>query len=393
MINLAMEIKNAISGKLQQSISEASVIEVVPIPVRGNRVVRLRTIEEIIADFNTVEDNDSFAYLVRIRPTKTFDEHPSDIKSATLPNQPQNGIYFPNGKLNIPFLTRNAELLFTAGDYTLSRNIYKAISKAGECTDIALYWIGRCHEAEGKLELAKTHYEESLAYRPMYETYKQLYSLLIKQAKNHEAAEIIERCLKLSALSDKQQFELHEQCGKCWSMAGKTKEAEAHLKLALEIEPGSDEINEKLGEIYLQAGRINEAKIYFQKSSAANPKNAKTLAGLGHCFLSDGEKKKAHEFLAKSLSIEINNPSALFNLVKCAFELKTYATAALIVEDYIKTAPVNSSLLYSLAGLQFHLGRLSQAKITTQKILELAPEHSGAKELLSIIDMYIATPT
>jgi Tfp pilus assembly protein PilF len=164
--------------------------------------------------------------------------------------------------------------------------------------------------------------------------------------------------------------------------------AEKNYRKALEIDPGADEIQANLGALYLHAEKIQEAKRRFQDALAANARNDKALAGLGSCFLAVGDKKSAHDYFAQALGINIQNPQAIFHLVKCAYQIKSYAVAARVVEEYVQIAPININLMYSLAGLQFHLGRMNEARATAKKILELSANHTGAKDLLGMIERF-----
>jgi len=78
------------------------------------------------------------------------------------PQKPCMGeIYLPNGKLNVTFLMKNAELLFDAGDFVLARKIYNTILRSGEMTATVLHRLGKCYEAEGKTEIAHAKFEEA----------------------------------------------------------------------------------------------------------------------------------------------------------------------------------------------------------------------------------------
>jgi tetratricopeptide (TPR) repeat protein len=281
---------------------------------------------------------------------------------------------------------RNADLLMSAGDTALAKNIYKSVLTSGEKTPQALFGLGLCLESEGKLPEAKRHYEESIAYQPALESYRRLGLLLVRMNKDQEAAEVLARALNLKDLSPEARYELHKASGNAFTRSKRVPEAEKHFLKALELKPGADEIRTSLGALCLQQGKTSEARRHFQDAFASNPRSASALMGLGSCFLADGEKRQAHDCFAKSLEIDLNNATAVFHLVKCAYEIKSYATAARVLEEYVQVAPVNSNLLYSLAGLQFHLGRLNDAKATAKKILELQPSHAGASELVDAIE-------
>jgi type IV pilus assembly protein PilF len=391
------------------------IVDVVPIPMHGDRMVRLRTLEEALSDFDpngeALDDsagNSVMGYFVQVKPRTarpaakapeepafepsiqvrpsapaSFDEPViTQAQLATRTPTAADGIYLNDGKLNIPFLLQSADVLYSSGDYALARNIYKAIGSSGDKTSVALLGLARCYEAEGKLEEARINFEESIAYHPTPEAYKALTSLLIRQKRDQQAAEVIERALHHRQLDTATRYEFHKTAGNCWGRLGNLKEAERHYRKALEVQPDADEICTNLGALYLQDNRIQEAERHFNDALASNPKSHQALCGLGSCALAEGNKFAAHAWFARSLQIELKNPTAIFHLVKCAYEIKNYGVAAKILEEYIQVAPINIHLLYSLAGLQFHLGRASDARQTCLRIQQLNPEHNGARELL-----------
>jgi len=367
--------------------SDYDIVGIVPIPAHGDRMVRLRTLQEMVEDFEESNEQGTMEYLLQIKPKHQQLAPAQKNETPVVKSTPEN-IYLATGKLNVPYLVKNADLLFDAGDYGLAKNIYKSILKSGEYTSIALHRLGRCFEAEGKHEEARVHYEESIAYHPTLDSYQRLAASLVRQNKDQQAAEVMERALNLKDLSNSFRFELYKSSGNCWTRAQKAADAEKNFKKALELDPSADEIRANLGVLCLQSNKIGEAKRHFRDAIASNPKNHQALAGIGSCSLAEGNKKEAHDYYAQALEIEINNPTAIFYLVKCAYEIKSYSAAARILESYIQIAPVNTNLLYSLGGLQFHLGRIQEAKATTLKILELQSQHAGAKELLNLIERY-----
>jgi tetratricopeptide (TPR) repeat protein len=392
--------------------SQFEIVNAVQVPVMGDRQVRLRTLEEAIEDLMTARDSISEetaaregiqGYFIQVKPKsapKATTASPSPAapaqNAATAPAQNRalsgdlkasmDGIYLPDGTLNLNQLFRSAELLFESGEYNLARKIYKAIMKTGERPCLATREMGRCFEAEGKLEEARALYEESIAYQPLAETFKLLAALLIQLKKDEESAETLDRALLLKDLSEENRFNFHQTAGNCWARLESFAEAERHFRRALDVRPDADVIRCSLGAIHLQRGHREDAERHFQEALNNNPKNHVALSGLGSCALVDGNKTAAHAYFARALKIEIMNPTAIFHLVKCAYEIKTYNIAAQILEHYIQVAPLNAHLLYSLAGLQYHLGRMNDATATCRKIVEVMPEHTGANELIGRIE-------
>ena len=337
-----MSFQDELSSKLQAALG-GQLIDLVAVPAQGDRMVRLKTLEQILEEFETENGEEVAGYFIRVKSERSPRASLPFTEPANDRFEEKSGIesaYLASGKLNVPYLMQNAELLYSTRDFTLSRNIYKAVLNSGERTAQALMGIARCFEAEGKLDDSRTHYEESIAYQPSLEAYRRAASILIEQKNDTHAASVLERSLSMKDLNGATKFEIHKAAGNCLVRAKKFDEAEKHYSKALGIDPAADEIRANLGSLYLQAGKPLDAKRHFQDAVASNPRNDKALCGLATCFLEAGEKRLAHDHFAKSLEIELKNASAIFYLVKCAYELRSYATAARLVENYIEVAPI-----------------------------------------------------
>lgn len=395
MSQLEKSLAEAVAQVLARNSAdtEAMDVEVLPLPPASgtssaDRIVRLRTIEEALREFDASEGLEGAGYIIHVRKRPVAAASPGEPKAEPTLADPavtaaptNENVYLASGKLNVAYLMRNADLLRSTGDTALARNIYKAVFQSGEKTAVALFGIARCYEVEGRLEEARLNYEESIAYHPDFESYRSLGALLIRLGKDQQAAEVYERALSQKTLTPDQRYELHKACGNCFSRVQAQADAEKHYLRALEFRASADDIRVNLGALHLRAGKTAQAKRQFQDAIAGKPDNDRALTGLASCLLAEGDKRGAHDLFAKALEANLNNPNAVFHLVKCAFELRTYAQAARYLGEYVGIAPVNANLLYSLAGLQYHLGRTVEARQTIDKVLRISPEHAGAIEL------------
>ena len=320
----------------------------------------------------------------------TVDELLQQIDSTALSNAPgaltrtEETSFTPDAEE----LRSSAELLISAGDHALARNILLTMIRNGSLVGWALRTMGRSYEIEENITKARRCYQDAIAYEPHLEAYRCLARLELRSKNESAAADALERALNLRELPAKIRFEIHKASGNCWMRAQRTEKAEHHYKRALAIDPTSDQISSNLGALYLQSGRIRDAQRFFEDALVVNPSNSRALAGLGAAYLAEGKKREAHDQFARSLQVELNQPNSIYHLVKCAYEIKSYATAARLLADYVQIAPVNGNLLYSLAGLQFHLGRIDEARATVAKILQIQPTHTGANELSKLIERY-----
>lgn len=287
---------------------------------------------------------------------------------------------------DIPFLAQNADLLLQAGELELARNVYRAILKTGESSDVAYAGLALCADREGLVDQAIQFAWDSVAFAPNKKGYQVLSQLLVQQGRDQEAAQALNRALKTMELSTQEKAEYFKMIGNCHSRLGQNVDAERAFKKALELSPASDEVQANLGSLYLEQGQTSEAKCCYQDAIASNGQNDKAWVGLGLCFVTEGDKEAAHEAFARSLEKNLRNSTAIFHLVKCAYEIKKYSTAEKMLSNYVEVAPVSPSLLYSLAGLQFHVGKKREASLTAKRILQIKGDHQGARDLIKRID-------
>ena len=289
-------------------------------------------------------------------------------------------------KEDIPYLAENAQILLAAGEVTLARNIFRAILRTGEASDIAYAGLAACSDREGLIDQAIQFAWDSVAFAPNKQGYQLLAQLLVQQGRDQEAAQALARALRSLDLGIQEKAEYQKMIGNCMARLGQVADAERAYKKALELSPASDEVQANLGSLYLEQGQVVEAKRCYQDAVAANPENDKAWVGLGLCHVSDGNKESAHDAFARSLELNLRNSTAIFHLVKCAYEIKKYVAAEKLLSTYVDVAPVSPSLLYSLAGLQFHVGKKNEAAITARRILQIKADHQGAKDLMNRIE-------
>jgi tetratricopeptide (TPR) repeat protein len=354
----------------------------VPIQLSGDRIARMRTLEEALDEIEQTP-GEGVTYLIRVNPRQI-----AQPVEAKVEEEKEQKLYLPDGQINIPYLEQNAELLLASGEHALARNIYSTIYQSGQRTAQALYGMARCYEKENKIDLAVEKFEASIAYQPMLDAFYRLSALLIYQKKDRSAAEVLERALTLKGLGDDVQYEFHKAAGNCWTRAGRYEEAHKQYSLALHLKPNAEEVRANLGWLYLEQGQLSSAKRCFQDAIASNPNHERALFGLAKCFESEGLKAEAYGALVKTLERNNAHIQALLLLVKLAFELKHYGPAERLAMQYCDSQPVNPSLLYSLAAMQFHLGKMDEARSTVEKVLSIKPGHSGAQDLLQKMIKY-----
>ena len=386
------DIKTALERKITEELADRGydLVDLSPVPSDGDRMVRLRTLEEMIDEFSYGNDEGTTSYIVQVRKKnlETNTGHSDRVQSgAAVSPGSSRDLYSEDGQVNLKTLESTAQVLISAGDYGLAKNVYQTLLRQGGAISSpkAYLGLGVCAEGEGKLNEAQSHFEESIAYDPTLPAYQRLVALLVRMGRERYAAEVCERALYLRGISDASKFEFHKTCGNCLARLEEVQRSEAHYRAALSIRPDADEIQSNLGSMYLRSGRVADAKRSFQDALASNSGNASAHLGLGCCHMVEGQKKRAHDSFVLALRNRPNDANGIFYLVKCAYEIKEYADAEEIVSKYVQSAPVNPSLLYSLAGLKFHVGKRDEARQVAERILNVRPGHSGAMQLLRML--------
>lgn len=296
-----------------------------------------------------------------------------------------NGVYLPNGKLNVSYLLKNAEILIQSKELPLAINIYQTLIQGGEAKDKALLGLGRCYYAEKNLEKAKEFFNESITYQPSKEAYSALYSIAVEQQDWPEAKAVLERNLKLRNPASVDRT-LHLRSFHVNRRLGDSKKAESHLLRALDLDRGSESLRVSLADFLREQSRYEDAKKYYQEALSMNPQSHTALTGLGLCYFQTQQRKEAHDCLVRSLKLKIEQPDALYHLIKCAFDLRIFGPAIQILEKTIDSTPIEINWIYCLGGMQYQMGRLEDAQKTLRKVIELQSDHTGAQELLRKVE-------
>lgn len=294
-------------------------------------------------------------------------------------------VYLADGKLNIPFLIQNAETLEKAKEFGLARKIYQVLAKSNHEPGKMLANQARCLEQEGQYDAAVSALEESIAYRPNIEIYEALAQNLIRAKREREAAEVIERALRLKEIPSQRRAELLRVQGQCWMRTGELDRAIETLKSTRKHQAPEKEVLQNLAEALTKRQVYDEAEATYREVLAANPGDVRALTGLGMVYFQSGRVAEAQKTLLKSLEGDLQQPKALYYLLRCAFESKDFEEAEEITSRYIEVSPINPNLLYSLAGMRYHLGKHPSALKAVRRLLELKPAHEGARELEALI--------
>ncbi len=154
--------------------------------------------------------------------------------------------------------------------------------------------------------------------------------------------------------------EAHLAQGSAYLATGKTAEAVAELRRALELEPNSDEALRRLANALLAARRQPEAIRAFQDAIRVNPYYWMNYNELGAAYFQMGENEKAVETFRRVTALEPERASGYLNLGVVYYRQGKWNESAPQFRKAIELQP--SPRAYSNLGVvYFYLGRYQDA--------------------------------
>jgi serine/threonine protein kinase/tetratricopeptide (TPR) repeat protein len=199
--------------------------------------------------------------------------------------------------------------------------------------------------------------------------------------------------------------EVHTALAGVYSATGKSAEAIAELRRALELAPNSDEGYRRLGDAYRASGRKDEAiQAYqkgievspyywfnwnalgtayyrfgdnqkalqaFQRVTELDPRNAAAYRNIGAVYFQQGKWYECIPVFQKSLELE-QHSTAYSNLGTAYFYLKRYDDAVKMFEKAVEMSPKDETAMGNLADAYRWSGKKQEALATYDKAITLA---------------------
>jgi serine/threonine-protein kinase len=208
----------------------------------------------------------------------------------------------------------------------------------------------------------------ALAYAGVADASQRMYTLKNDPVWAERARGAAERARELN---DKLP-EVHFELGSIYSHEGKTAEAVAELKSALELAPNSDEGNRRLGQAYLAAGRKEEAMAAYRKAVEVNPYYWLNYSQLGVAYSSLGQNDDALRAFQKVAELAPDSDDGYRNIGAVYYREGKWNDALAAFQKALALRP--SPAAYSNLGtIYFYLSRYSEAAAMFEKAVELAP--------------------
>jgi eukaryotic-like serine/threonine-protein kinase len=161
------------------------------------------------------------------------------------------------------------------------------------------------------VEAALNYYDQALQKDPgfalAYAGLADASRLMYFAKRDHVWAEKALEAAQQAQRLDDNLPEVHFSLGSVYDATGKTTEAIAELRRALELAPNSDDAYRRLGSAYMSAGRKNEAIRAYEKAVGLNPYYWFNYRMLGQAYYQTGDNEKALAAWQKIVQLEPDN--------------------------------------------------------------------------------------
>lgn len=166
--------------------------------------------------------------------------------------------------------------------------------------------------------------------------------------------------------------EVHFSLGNVYNASGKTVEATAELKRALELAPNSDDGYRGLGKAYLTLGQKDQALQAYQKAVDINPYYWFNYNALGQAYSRFGEYDQALQAFRHVIDLEPENSFGYLNSGVTYFEQGKYEECLPFLQKALQLQP-DDKTYSNLGTAYFYLKRYNESVSMFQKAVELNP--------------------
>lgn len=154
--------------------------------------------------------------------------------------------------------------------------------------------------------------------------------------------------------------EVHFSLGSVYDATGKTAEAIAELRRALELAPNSDDAYRRLGSAYMSAGRKNEAIRAYEKAVNLNPYYWFNYRDLGQAYYQTGDNEKALATWQKIIQLEPDNVMGYEDVGAVYLNEGKYNECIPMFQKALQLQPM-ADIYSNLGTAYFYLKRYSDA--------------------------------
>ena len=179
-----------------------------------------------------------------------------------------------------------------------------------------------------------------------------------------------------------QDAESQTNLGHAFLDAGRTLDAQASYRLALQIDPGLAEVHNSLGYALRMLGRLEEAAASYRRALEINPAYAEACIGLGNVYLFMRRSDEAIASYGRALEIRPGFAAAHGNLGNALRAAGRYEQAATSYRHAISLDPAYAGAYSHLSDVLRELGQTADAVASSRRALKIQPDLAMAHNSL-----------
>jgi tetratricopeptide (TPR) repeat protein len=178
------------------------------------------------------------------------------------------------------------------------------------------------------------------------------------------------------AYFDSEDFESAEQC----------------YRRALALDPGFAEAHNNLGNVLRTQKRLEEAVVAYKRAMELKPNYAEAYNNLGTTLRDQKKAAESEAVYLKALALKPDDPATLNNLALALMELDRHEEAVGLLQRSLALDPRNGRTYTYLASNLRELERTEEAEAAARRALALTPQDSDAHNLIGRILLDEAKP-
>jgi protein O-mannosyl-transferase len=166
---------------------------------------------------------------------------------------------------------------------------------------------------------------------------------------------------------------------------GRTEEAIAHYRKALELNPDYADVHNNLAILLVERGRIDEAMAHYRKALKLDPDHTKAYNNIGVLLKGMGRTDEAMAYFQKVVEIDPEDGDVYYNIGGLLEDMGRTDEALVQYRKSLGLNPNHVETLYNLGLLLTRMGRIDEAIVHYRKVVELNPGHADAHNNLGIL--------
>lgn len=165
---------------------------------------------------------------------------------------------------------------------------------------------------------------------------------------------------------------------------GKNKEAIAHYRAAIELNPYSDKAHSNLGLALVAEGKIDEAITHYRAAIDFDPNNEVTHSNIGIALALAGKYEEAAEHYRTAMKLNPHSDNTHNNFANLLMKQGKIEEAAMHYRRAVEINPFNQEAYANWADILVRQGKIAEAIEQYRQILKINPSSFRALNNLGV---------